>query len=136
MTRKRVILAEDHPEIAQHLHALLGTHYDVRIVPDGRALIAAADREMPDIIVSDVKMPGLDGLTAAMNIRAMRSDVPFVFVSVRDDPGVIRKALAQGARGYVVKCDAGEELANAVEAVLSGGKYFSTAAQRALRSEP
>ena len=136
LTRARIILAEDYPEMAQQLRALLDTHYDVRVVPDGQALIAAADQEMPDIIISDIKMPGLDGLAAALNIRAKRSDVPFVFVSVRDDPGVIRTALAQGASGYVVKCDAGEELADAVEAVLSGDKYVSTAAQRALRSEP
>jgi DNA-binding NarL/FixJ family response regulator len=92
--------------------------------------------EVPDIVISDVKMPGLDGLAAALSIRAKCPDVPFIFVSVRDDPGVIRKALTQGAFGYVVKSDAGEELSAAVEAVLGGDRYVSSSAQRALRNKP
>jgi DNA-binding NarL/FixJ family response regulator len=74
-----------------------------RVVSDGRALMAAVDLEMPDIIISDIKMPGLDGLAAAPNIRAKHSEMPFIFVSVQDDPAIIKKALAEGARGYVTK---------------------------------
>jgi DNA-binding NarL/FixJ family response regulator len=134
VTRIRVILAEDHPEMALNLRALLASDYDVHVVPDGRALIAAVNLEKPDLVISDIKMSGLDGLAAALNIRARHSEVPFIFVSVQDDPAVIRKALAQGARGYVIKSDAGDELASAVEAVLGGGQYLSTAARGALRS--
>jgi len=134
VTRIRVILAEDDPQVALHLRALLASEYDVHVVPDGRALIAAVDLEMPDIIISDIKMPGLDGLIAAMNIRAKHSEVPFIFVSVQDDPATIRKAIAEGARGYVIKSDAGDELASAVEAVLGGSQYLSSSARGALGS--
>jgi DNA-binding NarL/FixJ family response regulator len=96
--------------------------------------MAAVDQEMPDIIISDIRMPGLDGLAAALNIHAKHPKVPFIFVSVQDDPAVIRKALLNGARGYVIKSDAGDELASAVEAVLGGGHYLSFSARGALRS--
>ena len=68
---------------------------------------------MPDIIISDIAMPGINGLAAALKIRAAHPEARFIFVSVHDDPAVIRKALAEGARGYVVKSDAGDELADA-----------------------
>jgi DNA-binding NarL/FixJ family response regulator len=134
VTRIRVVLAEDHPEMALHLSALLASDCDVRVVSDGRALMAAVDLQKPDIIISDIKMPGLDGLAAALNIRAEHSEMPFIFVSVQDDPAIIKKALAEGARGYVIKSDAGDELASAVEAVIGGGHYLSSSARGALRS--
>jgi DNA-binding NarL/FixJ family response regulator len=96
--------------------------------------MAAVDLEMPDIIISDIKIPGLDGLAAALNIRAKHSEMPFIFVSVQDDPAIIKKALAEGAREYAIKSDAGDELASAAEAVIGGERYLSSSARGALRS--
>jgi DNA-binding NarL/FixJ family response regulator len=127
-------LAEDHPEMAQHLGALLALDYDIYVVADGKALIAEAALVMPDIIISDIAMPGIDGLAAAQKIRTAHPEARFIFVSVRDEPAIIRKALAEGAQGYVVKSDAGDELADAVHAVLKGGHYVSSSAQAALKS--
>lgn len=119
--------------MAQHLRSLLSPDYDVEIAPDGQALIAAVDRRIPDVIVSDIAMPGISGLIAARNILAAHPQARIIFVSVRDEPSVIRKAISGGALGYVMKCDAGEELANAVEMALGGGRYLSTSARAALR---
>jgi DNA-binding NarL/FixJ family response regulator len=127
-------LAEDHPEMAQLLRALLGSDYDIHVVSDGKALMAEVALEMPDIIISDIAMPGIDGLAAALKIRTAHPEARFIFVSIRDEPVVIRKALAEGACGYVVKSDAGDELAEAVHAVLKGGHYVSSTAQAALKS--
>jgi DNA-binding NarL/FixJ family response regulator len=132
--RTRVILAEDHPVMAQHLRALLDPDYDVQVVPDGRALMAAVEFYMPDVIISDIAMPGISELAAARNIRTAHPEARIIFISVLDEPAVIRKALAEGASGYVIKSDAGDELANAVQTVLGGGRYVSSSAEVALNS--
>jgi DNA-binding NarL/FixJ family response regulator len=126
------LLAEDHVEMAHRLRSLLSSDYDVDIAADGLALIAAVGTRVPDVIISDIMMPGISGLNAARKILATHPDSRIIFVSVRDEPAVIRKAFSAGALGYVVKSDAGEELANAVETVLVGGRFVSSAAQEAL----
>jgi DNA-binding NarL/FixJ family response regulator len=128
-----VVLAEDHPAMATELHELLVTDYDiVEIVQDGAALIEAVRRELPDAIVCDITMPGVNGLTAAVSILATRPDARIVFVTVHDNRAVIRKALKCGARGYVLKCDAGNELVAAVRTALQGIEYLSANARLAL----
>jgi DNA-binding NarL/FixJ family response regulator len=128
----RVILAEDHPEMAQHLQALLDSRYEVDVVPDGKALIAAASLTRPDLIISDIAMPGISGMAAARQIRKTHPQALIIFATVLDEPAIIRRALAEGARGYVMKSDAGDELAEAVDTVLAGGRYVSSSARAAL----
>ena len=132
----RVILAEDHPEMAQQLQALLDCRYDVDVVCDGQALIAAADLEPPDLIISDIAMPGISGLAAARHILKLYPEALIIFATVLDEPAIIRRALAEGARGYVMKSDAGDELADAVDTVLAGGQYVSSSARAALGGRP
>ncbi|MCV3211233.1 response regulator transcription factor [Mesorhizobium sp. YC-39] len=135
MARKRLVLAEDHTEMADHLRSLLGD-YDVDIVSDGQGLIAAVDANVPDIIISDIAMPGISGLAAARDILAVHPNARIIFVSVRDEPAIVRKAIDEGAAGYVVKSDAGDELVDAVQTVLGGGQYVSSSARAALKGGP
>jgi DNA-binding NarL/FixJ family response regulator len=133
--RPRIVLADDHPGMATELHALLATDYDVvEIVGDGGALIETVTRVRPDAIVCDIAMPGMSGLTAASSILATLPDARIVFVTVLDSRAVIRRALDSGARGYVLKCDAGHELVGAVHTALHGGYYVSTNARMAAGS--
>jgi DNA-binding NarL/FixJ family response regulator len=119
--------------MATELHELLITDYDiVRIVQDGAALIEAARRERPDAIVSDIGMPGVNGLAAAVAILATRPDARIVFVTVQDSRAVIRKALECGVRGYVLKRDAGKELVAAIRTAIQGGQYLSANARLVL----
>ena len=119
--------------MATELHELLSTDYDiVEIVQDGAALIEAARRELPDAIVCDIAMPGVNGLTAAASILETRPDGRIVFVTVQDSRAVIRKALSCGARGYVLKSDAGNELVAAVRTAIQGGHYLSAHARLVL----
>lgn len=119
--------------MATELHALLASEYDVvDMVPDGAALIDAARRHQPDAIVSDIAMPHVNGLAAAASILATRPETRIVFVTVQDSGAVIRKAIAGGARGYVLKSDAGRELVAAVRAVIDGGRYLSSEVRRVL----
>jgi DNA-binding NarL/FixJ family response regulator len=126
-----VVLAEDHPAMATELHELLSDDYDiVAVVHDGVALMEAARLALPDAIVSDIAMPRVSGLSAAASILADRPDARIVFVTVQDSRAVIRKAIDCGARGYVLKSDAGNELVAAVRTALEGGFYLSANARR------
>lgn len=119
--------------MAAELQELLTEDYDiVDIVPDGATLLEAAGRHRPDAIVSDIAMPGVNGLAAATTLLAGRSDVRIVFVTVQDSRAVIRKALECGVRGYVLKCDAANELVAAVRLALEGGLYLSSSVRVAL----
>jgi DNA-binding NarL/FixJ family response regulator len=134
VARARVVLAEDHPAVASELRALLGVACDViGTVNSGRALVEAANTRRPDLIVTDIAMPGGSGLVAAADILASRPYTLIIFVTVQDDRGVIQRALDLGARGYLLKCDAGDELVDAVRAVMAGGRYLSTSVRAALR---
>jgi len=126
-----VVLAEDHPAMATELHELLITDYDiVETAHDGVALIEATQRALPDAIVCDIGMPRVNGLAAAASILATRPDARIVFVSVLDSRAVIKRAIDSGARGYVLKSDAGRELVAAVRTALEGGFYLSANARR------
>lgn len=118
---------------AELMELLLADHEIVEVVPDGASLIEAARQHQPDAIVSDIAMPGINGLAAAASIFARQPDVRIVLVTVQDSRAVIRKALDCGVRGYVLKCDAGHELVAAVRVVLEGGLYLSSNARVALR---
>ena len=118
--------------MAQSLQALLDARFDVDVVADGQSLIAAANLASFDLIISDIAMPGISGLAAACHILETHPRALIIFATVLDEPAIIRRALAEGARGYVIKSDAGDELANAVDTVLAGGRYISSSARAAL----
>ena len=119
--------------MATELHELLITDYDiVEIAHDGVALIDATRRALPDAIVCDIAMPRVSGLAAVASILATRPQARIVFVSVHDSRAVIKKAIDCGARGYVLKSDAGNELVAAVRTALEGGFYVSANARRIL----
>jgi len=131
----RLVLAEDHEPMALQLRALLAPACEiVGTVEDGSALVAAADALEPDVIVSDISMPGLSGLAAAQIILARHPATRFVFVTMRDERAVVRAALKCGGLAYVLKCDAGDELVAAVRAAIAGEEYISTNARAALGS--
>jgi DNA-binding NarL/FixJ family response regulator len=130
VTRATVILAEDHTPIAEQLRELLGEEFDVlAVVGHGEGLVKAARRLRPDAVVTDISMPGMDGMMAAREILADRPDMPVVFITVHDDPTLARAALSIG-KGYVLKASAGEELVDALQQVLKGNYFLSPALGR------
>ena len=92
---------------------------------DGRALVSAAERLSPDVIVSDISMPGLDGIAAAAAILRKNPAARIVFVTVHGDPILVERGLATGALGYVLKVAAGDDLIPAVRAALRGERHVS-----------
>ena len=117
----RVILADDHPEIVEDLRALVEPEFEVvATVADGHALVVAAETLTPDVIVTDIAMPGLNGITAAARILRRNPAARIVFVTVYNDPVLVQKGLATGALGYVLKLTAGDDLLPAIRAALRG----------------
>jgi DNA-binding NarL/FixJ family response regulator len=126
-----VILADDHAETAERLRQLLVPEFDViASVSDGAALVSAAERLSPDVIVSDVAMPGIDGIAAAALIRRHDPDARIVLVTVHGEATFVEASLEAGALGYVLKDAAGDDLVAAVRAALRGAQYVSRELRR------
>ena len=131
MKRARVLLADDHADVAEDLKAILEADFDVvGIVRDGRALLTAADTLKPDVIVTDVTMPEMDGLAATAALVHQTPDVRIVLVTAHEEAGVQLRGLAAGAMGYVVKFRADDDLLPAVHAALRGEYFVGNGAGR------
>jgi len=119
--RPRVLLADDHRMFAEGLRTLLGEEFElVDIVADGVAMLEAAERLRPDVIVADITMPRLNGIDALTQLRAVLPDVRVVFLTMHHDAAYARRALAAGAMGLVLKHSAVQELVLALRAALDG----------------
>jgi len=126
MSQPRLLLADDHRETAELLRGLLQPEFDVIAqVQDGLALVSAAERLSPDVIVSDISMPGLDGISAAAMILRKNPAARIVLVTVHCDPLLVERGLETGALGYVLKRAAGDELVPAVRSALRGERHVS-----------
>jgi DNA-binding NarL/FixJ family response regulator len=123
-----VLLADDHAILLDSLRLLLSVQFDVvGTVTDGHALIAAAVALQPDIIVSDIAMPGLNGLDAVPRLREEAPRTRLVLLTMNEDVDTALEAVGRGAAAYVVKSSAGAELLRALEDVIDGRTYVSPA---------
>ena len=126
MVRPRVLLADDHALLLGAFEKLLSDDCDiVAQVSDGRALVAAADRLKPDIVVLDIAMPLLNGLEAARQIKHNLPNVRLIFVTMNDDTDLAAEAFRAGASAYVLKQSATSELLTAIREVMEGHSYVT-----------
>jgi DNA-binding NarL/FixJ family response regulator len=126
MVRPRVLLADDHALLLGAFEKLLADDCDiVGQVSDGRALVAAADRLKPDIIVLDISMPLLNGLEAARQIKQNLRSVKLIFVTMNEDTDLAAEAFRAGASAYVLKQSATSELLAAIRQVMEGRSYVT-----------
>jgi DNA-binding NarL/FixJ family response regulator len=126
VSRPRILLADDHGVVLEGLRRLLEKSFDVvGAVGDGRALLAAATRFRPDVILADISMPLLNGLDAARQIRALSPSSKIVFLTTHADLTYAAEAFDAGAAGYVVKTSAPSELTEAIHAVLRGERHVT-----------
>jgi len=122
-----VLLADDHAVVAEGLQALLKDTFDlVGVVHDGRALLEAAETLRPDVIVTDVSMPLMNGLEAIRQIRARRPDAKVIVLTMHRDTHLAAEAFRAGVSGYLLKVSPGEELINAIQEVARGRSYVTT----------
>jgi len=126
MGRPRVLLAEDHPRVAEELRRLLEPEFDVvAVVGDGDALVREAAVAEPDAVVTDIAMPGRDGIAATRALLARRPATRVVLVTVHDDVELAERGFASGALGYVLKVSAARDLVPAVRSALRGERYVT-----------
>jgi DNA-binding NarL/FixJ family response regulator len=119
-------LADDHTLLLEAFCRLLEPDCDVvGTVADGRALVEAAIRLAPDIVVLDVAMPQLNGLEAARKIKKARPHIKVVFLTVCDDKELVAETIELGASGYLLKTSAASELSMAIQEALAGRIYVT-----------
>ena len=128
MKRPRILLADDHALTLEGIRAVLAPHYEIAgSVADGRALVEAALRLKPDLIVVDITMPNLSGILAARQIKKSLPGIKLLFATMHSSSAYVRAALEAGGTGYVLKSAVREELLDAVQSVLRGRIYLSPA---------
>jgi len=126
MPRSRIILADDHNLLLDAFRLILEPHFDVvATFADGKALLEGAPALNPDVIVSDIGMPVMNGLNAGQRIKQILPKVKLIFLTVNDDPDLVAEAFRSGASGYLVKNVAASELVHAIREVLLGRSYLT-----------
>lgn len=137
----RIVLADDHDLVRSGIKALLSMMEGVDVIAearDGRELVTLVESLNPDVVMTDISMPGMDGIAAISEIHNKHPQVRLLVLSMYDTVDFVKRAVASGACGYLMKDAPPFELEQAVRSVMATGSYFSPAiAQRLLQpSEP
>ena len=125
----RILIADDHELARNGIRALLESHPGWEVcgeAKDGRETVELATSLRPDIVLLDIGMPNLNGLEAARQILTIFPDVAILILTMHDSDNVVREVLRAGARGYLLKSDAGRDLVAAVEALQLQRTFFTT----------
>ena len=121
LKRVRILLADDDLRVLEMANELLRTEFEVvDKVCDGEALVAAAVRLRPDVVVTDISMPAISGIEAVRQIRRVLPEIKFVFFTMHNANGYRREAQSAGAAGYVLKSSAWEELSRTIRDAVEG----------------
>jgi len=134
----RVILADDHHLVRQGIRALLEQAADINVVgeaDDGQMAIELTQRLAPNVLVMDIGMPRMNGVEAIAQIQALHLRTKILILSMYSDEILVRQALRNGARGYLLKRSVVEELLLAVRAVHRGETYLSPGVSNAILAE-
>ncbi|MGC1415348.1 MAG: response regulator transcription factor [Candidatus Acidiferrum sp.] len=126
MQKIRILLADDHRRLLELVQGLLEPTFDVvGCVKDGEALLEAAAKLQPDVIVTDISMPKLDGIEAAGRLRESGSTLKIVFLTVHADADFVQAVLNTGALTYVTKSRIDTDLVVAIGEALAGRMFIS-----------
>jgi len=126
MAQIRVVLADDHEAVLAKVRGVLGEDFDVvDVVADGRQAVDAVLALDPDVLVTDISMPLLDGLQVAKRLQSAHCRAKIVFLTVHEDQDFVAAALHAGASGYVTKSRLATDLIPAIRAALRGRTFVS-----------
>jgi two-component system NarL family response regulator len=132
----RVLVVDDHPMVAEGIQAILETYDDIEVVgtlSSGQSAIDSIEARAPDVVLLDLNMPGISGLSATELILERWPEIRVLILSMHDSPEYISTALSHGARGYVLKDVPTEEIKLAIDRVVAGETYLCTGAESSLR---
>jgi len=122
----RVLLADDHQAMLARVRRELGEEFEiVATVTDGRAAVEAALLYDPDVLVTDISMPVMDGLQVASTLKGYHRRAKIVFLTIHEDADFFDAAFSAGASGYVTKARLSSDLILAIRQVLRGHKFLS-----------
>jgi DNA-binding NarL/FixJ family response regulator len=131
----RVVLADDHAVVRAGVKAVLSTAKDIQVIGEasnGRDAVAIVERLNPDVIVMDLSMGEMDGITATKELVAKQTSAKILILTMHAEDAYLVKVIEAGASGYLVKSAADRELVDAVRAVAHGDMYMQPSATRAL----
>ena len=134
----RVLLAEDQAMVRGALAGLLSLEPDIEVVAQvarGDEVLAAAREHRPDVALLDIEMPGADGLQAAAQLRAEQPDCRVLMLTTFGRPGYLRRAMEQGAAGFLLKDDPSDALARAIRRAMRGERVVDPGLAAAALSE-
>jgi DNA-binding NarL/FixJ family response regulator len=134
----RVLLVDDHELVRQGIAAMLHGAPDLQVVGEaktGREALEAARRELPDVVLMDVRMPDMDGLEATKRIKEERPRTAVIMLTMHDNPTYLRDAVRAGAAGYLLKDVSKDELVDAVKQVATGGAFIESQMLKGMLSE-
>ena len=128
MAKIKVLLADDHQIVRQGIKALLNAQADIEIIgeaTDGHELMEMVERLCPDVVVTDIAMPVLNGIEAAGQIRRRFPSIEVIILSMHAASSYVVRSLRVGARGYILKSDDIQEVIEAIRAVSAGRRHIS-----------
>jgi two-component system NarL family response regulator len=131
----KIVIVDDHPMVAEGIQAVLESYDDIEVIcalKTGREIVEQVDHLSPDVILMDLNMREIGGLTATEMILERRPDTRILILSMHDSPEYIASALSHGAKGYVLKDVPIEEIKIAIDTVMHGERYLCTGAKGSL----
>lgn len=139
MEEIRIMLADDHEVVLDSLAMMISSLPGIQVVAtvaDGQAALDRLQHQPVDIVLSDMHMPGLNGVELALRMRERYPAVKIVLLTMEEEPETIRLAMQAGVWGYVLKRASRKELEAAIHCVADGGRYFSEEVSRQLAQAP
>jgi two-component system NarL family response regulator len=131
----RIVIVDDHPMVTEGIQSILESYDDIEVLAclsDGQEIIDRVEELAPDVILLDLNMPGVGGLSATEMVLEKRPETRILILSMHDSPEYISSALSHGAMGYVLKDVPTDEIKRAIDLVMEGQRYLCTGAKGSL----
>ena len=128
MDHTRVLVVDDHAIVRMGICRILSSAPDFDVVcetANGEDAVQKAQEHLPDVVLLDISLPGINGIDAARRIRAVSPVSHVIFMSEHDSSNMVKEAFLAGGNGYILKSEAGQELLNAMRIVQAGKQYIS-----------